>query len=102
MAQQIWTDEDRVFSTTEIGFLVRKHFDLQRRDVWVLSDRPAHTNQSHQPRLYGWCGTTDDISVNAEGLGRVVRVAKNGRARLVRVDVTPAALEALGYPELSE
>lgn len=33
----------------------------------VVSTEPATTNSSHEIRVKGWCGTTNDWSVNAHG-----------------------------------
>ena len=32
-----------------------------------ISTRPALTNMSHEPRVNGWCGTTNDWAVHAHG-----------------------------------
>ena len=70
---------------------------------YELRSTPAHTNQSHEPRLHGWCGTYNDLSTSARGMVRVERMAKNGRAyvRELEGDELAAALEELGYPELA-
>jgi hypothetical protein len=69
-----------------------------------LSDRPAHTNQSREPRLSGWCGSYNDVSTNARGLWRVVEIKANGRAKIEEItgDDLAAALDELGWPELAE
>lgn len=69
---------------------------------WQLRDQPLRTNQSHQPRLVGWCGETDNVSRHARGMVRVTSIAGNGRARIVRLQGAEltAALEQAGYPEL--
>ena len=36
-------------------------------DFIEINSAPALTNSSHEPRIDGWCGTTDDWSVNAHG-----------------------------------
>lgn len=33
----------------------------------IVSTEPATTNSSHETRIKGWCGTTNDWSVNAHG-----------------------------------
>lgn len=89
----IWIDHDYAdHAAGRVGFLVE------------LRSRPAHTNKSHEPRLHGWCGTTDDVSTNAHGMAVVTRVAKNGRALIRRLqdEELAAALEAHGYPDLGE
>ena len=91
----------------EIGFLVRS-VDFNRRnpeDRFSIQRRPEHTNQSHEQRLRGWCGTTNNHARYAEGLARVVRITPGNRAMVLRVDrphEVQQALERLGWPGLSE
>lgn len=88
----------------DVGFLV----ESQKTNVrgcptrYSLRSRPAHTNMSHEPKLKGWCGETNNISITAEGLARVVRVTKNSRAQIVPLqgEEQSRALKTLGYPEL--
>jgi hypothetical protein len=97
---QTWIDGYEL-SVGDIGFLVEVCPE-QRADYCVLQDRPAYTNQSHEPRLYGWCGTTNNVARFGQGVARVIRCAKNGRAcvqALEGAELT-AALEELGFPEL--
>lgn len=65
---------------------------------------PAHTNQSHKPRLRGWCGSWNDTSTYGRGVWEVVRVAKNGRCLLSELDgdEMQAVLDDLGYPDLTD
>jgi hypothetical protein len=101
MAQAIWCDEDDLeVAGSQVGFLVRVVHENERHVRYVLKARPPHTNQSHEPRLRGWCGTSDNIARYGCGLARVSRVTGNGRAQLVRVEPTPEILESLGYPGL--
>jgi hypothetical protein len=100
----LWIDENNAYDheVGRVGFLVsvKPQGRAERLD---LRDRPAHTNQSHEPRLTGWCGETNNVNVHAQGLAEVVRVAKNGRILLRTTedpDAITAALEELGYPEL--
>jgi hypothetical protein len=70
---------------------------------WQLRERPARTNRSAEPRLFGWCGETDNRSVYAHGC--VVVVGTNqarDRARIKSLDGEElrAFLEGDGYPEL--
>lgn len=88
----------------EIGFLVRRVGEnLQQADSYMLQDSPAMTNISREPRLVGWCGETNNVSIYAEGLARVVRVTANKRALIVAVPPAEvaAALDQLGWPELN-
>lgn len=98
----IWTDSDRIEVTgSKVGFLVRHDHLLHGTSVYSLTQRPAHTNRSHEPRLTGWCGSYNDISTHACGLGRISRVTGNDRVQVVAVEATPELLESLGYPELA-
>lgn len=97
-------DDSTPYSLGETGFLVEHSHQLRGSDSLTLREHPTHTNQSHQPRLYGWCGTTNDIAIYARGVWRVTKIAKNGRAMIEQLkgpDLT-AALETLGYPALAE
>ena len=98
-----WIDGETL-SVGDIGFLVsRDHTSSRAPATYHIGARPAHTNSSHQPRLTGWCGETNNVSIHAHGLARVVRTARNGRAQVVALtaEEIPAALETLGYPELA-
>jgi hypothetical protein len=91
------------YEVGQVGFLICRT-DCNHIGVkYSLWDRPAHTNMSHQPKLSGWCGTTNNICLDAHGLARIVRVARNGRALVVGLTdrEQAAALQALGYPDLS-
>lgn len=102
MSKAIWIDSYDVHTErdSDVGFLVQTGHILRGRVRYHLSTRPAHTNLSHEPRLYGWCGTTNDIAKYGKGLATVARRAKNGRVCLRRVEATPEILEELGWPEL--
>ena len=72
---------------------------------YSLRERPARTNQSHEARLEGWCGETDNRSVTADGAWKIVRVnAAGDRAQIVRLEGASLAafLEGDGHPELCE
>lgn len=98
----LWIDQDACCDVADgdVGFLIQRS-PQGRADTYHLRRHPARTNGSHEPKLYGWCGETDNVSVYAEGLARVVKVAKNGRRRVAQVDPTAELLEELGYPELT-
>ncbi|MDD5008565.1 MAG: hypothetical protein PHC68_09255 [Syntrophorhabdaceae bacterium] len=102
----IWIDEFASYSNRvgDIGFLTRSNDENHGNAChYRLSDHASRTNRSHEPRLTGWCGTTNNVSVTACGLARVSRVAKNGRVCLIELtnaDEIAAALEELGYPGL--
>jgi hypothetical protein len=92
------------FEVGEAVFLKRVHHVMDGgRERLVIDSRPAITNQSREPRLFGWCGTTNDVALYGDGVGRVVRVTKNDRAQVKCLfgDEQAAALEELGYPEMA-
>ena len=100
-----WTDHYRAdYSPVgTVGFLARVQDQNHGcAEVYTLTQRPRRTNQSHEPRLNGWCGTTNNVAVFAEGMARVARVTKNERCLLVALspEEQEAALERLGYPGL--
>lgn len=94
----MWID-DASYAVGDIGFLVRTSPQGQS-ERYSLNQRPAHTNRSHEPKLFGWCGETNNVSVDAEGLAEVVKILPSGRAQIKKVEATLERLEALGYPEL--
>jgi hypothetical protein len=96
-----WIGPDESLNVGDVGFLI-EFSNPSKSETWTLRDTPAHTNQSHQPRLHGWCGSWNNTNTNAHGMVKVVKVAKNGRAQVVQLegDELRAALEELGYPEL--
>lgn len=97
-----WIGPDDRLAADMVGFLWCKSNAIQGWDRVTLEDRPPYTNQSHQPRLSGWCGTYNDIATYAQGVWKVVRMARNGRAFIRSLSGTELrdALEELGYPEL--
>lgn len=98
----MWIDGENL-SVGEVGFLVRISNPFSGREWYDLSDRPPYTNQSHQPRPRGWCGTYNNTGTYGEGVWKVTRVAKNGRAQIVEVtgrDDLVAFLDEYGFPEL--
>ena len=99
----MWIGPDETLSAGDVGFLIAQTNVLRSSTRYELRGIPAHTNQSHEPRLHGWCGTYNDLSTGARGVVRVERTAKNGRAfvrELAGGELT-AALDELGYPELT-
>lgn len=79
-----WIDCDSDFGVGDIGYLVSSD-DSNRRawDVLRLYRTPLRTNQSHEERLTGWCGETDNVSRTAKGVWRIVRLNKQGDRALV-------------------
>lgn len=86
----------------DYGFLIKKNHHTHCWMRHELRDTPAYTNQSHEPMLYGWCGSHNDLSTYGAGVVRVVRVAHPGRllVRELEGDALRAVLDELGFPEL--
>ena len=104
MTKTMWIGPDDGVSVGDTGFLIETSNPITGMDNYRLSDLPAHTNQSNQPRLTGWCGTYNDVSTDAVGVWRVESAAKNGRLKIQRLegDDLHAALDELGYPDLAD
>ena len=101
----IWIDEYQCSSVDGVGFLVRiVDNNHGSAESYRLDDRAPCTNMSHEPRLRGWCGETNNVSVYAKGLARISRRTKNGRLCLTPIaqgsEEESSALEELGYPGL--
>lgn len=97
----IWIDGYEL-SVGEVGFLI-ECVPEGRATRYHLNDRPPYTNLSHEPRLHGWCGTTDNVARYGHGMARVTRVARNGRALVVPLhgQELVRALEDAGFPGLA-
>lgn len=99
----IWIDEsdcaEGIGTVGDVGFLV-EHNPQGRATSYSLSLHPARKNMSREPVLEGWCGETNNVSVQARGLAEIVRIARNGRICLECIATTEAELDDLGYPEL--
>ena len=96
----MWIDRDYE-AVGDVGFLVR--IVREGRETYRLRDTPPRTNQSHEPRLTGWCGETDNVSTFGEGMARVTATNVAGERMRVALLTGPelaAALEAAGYPGL--
>ena len=106
MAHPSWIDCDMGSTHIgDIGYLVEVNNANNGRTTWSLRDRPAHTNESHKPRLSGWCGETDNRSVFARGVVQVTDInARQDRARirLLNGDELLEFLAKDGYPDLAE
>jgi hypothetical protein len=97
-----WIGPDENLKLNDVGFLIRFDNSNTGAERWELRDTPACKNISHEPVLNGWCGSYNNISTNATGMSKVVRVARNGRCLVQSIDgqELKAALEELGYPDL--
>lgn len=105
MTKGIWIGQSNdTFQLGEVGFLVRLTNSIKGWDYYQLRPRPATANYSFQPRLHGWCGTTNDTSVYADGMAMVSRVLPNGRAFVIPLEggALQEALESMGFPELGD
>ena len=100
----MWIGPDESLTVGQIGFLIEHSNAFKGWKHYEVRDVPAHTNQSFEPRLHGWCGTYNDRATFAHGMARVERVARNGRAYVRSLEGAELreALEELGYPALAE
>lgn len=87
----------------DVGFLISITDTSNGSERVVLRDNPARTNRTHEPKLVGWCGETNNRSVEAKGMARVTRVTSNGRVLVEPIDGADLqrALDASGYPDLT-
>ena len=99
-----WIGPDDTLTVGTIGFLIEHSNENTGVSRFELRDTPPYTNRSHEPRLTGWCGTWNNVGTYGQGMARVKRLARNGRALVRKLDgdELAAALEELGYPELLE
>lgn len=105
--QTMWIDDvDQEMEEGLTAFLVRVNNGVQGWTRYEMRARPPHTNQSNEPRPFGWCGSWNDASTTGQGVWRVIRVAKStGRVRIRQVTdraELEAFLEECGYPDLIE
>ena len=102
-----WIDTDSINTGTmpkgSPGFLVEIS-PQGKATRYNLRDTPAKTNRSGEAKLTGWCGTTNNVSVDAAGVWKPVKRSLNGERTLIREVTDPveiaAFLEAVGWPEL--
>jgi hypothetical protein len=100
-----WIGPDENLTLGDVGFLIEFSNPMNGGyERFELRDTPACRNQSRKPLLNGWCGSYNDLSTNAHGMGKVVRIAKNKRCLIepLEGDELQAALADLGYPDLCE
>lgn len=89
---------------------IGRHYYLARtldtstgRERWSLRERPCRTNRSGDATLGGWCGETNNLSLYALGVCKIVRLNEAGdRAMVAKVTGAHlgAFLERDGYPGL--
>lgn len=63
----------------------------QGDDSYHLRREPGRTNSSHETRLHGWLGTTNNVAWYAEGC---VRVNEDGRIKKCADDAPEEELSA--------
>lgn len=76
MPNQIWIDHinlDTNIGEMQCGFLGTVS-RLNGAEYAFLSLHPCRTNMSHRARAFGWCGTTNDSALYADGIWRVQRI----------------------------
>ena len=99
-----WIGPNENLQMGDVGFLI-EFSNPQNGGYtrWDLRDIPAYTNQSCRPLLEGWCGSYNNLATFAHGMGKVIRIAKNGRCLVKSLDgdELQAALDNLGYPGLT-
>ena len=103
MKTSYWTGPDYSMSTLgDVGFIAE--YSADSGVTYPISPHPFHKNMSREICLRGWCGSTNDISVQAMGTCRTVQVAKNGRVRVRLLDGQDEvkALAVLGYEGLED
>jgi len=85
-----WIDIYNDVSTSKIGdvgYLVETLNTSNGVRLFSIRDRPLRTNQSREPRLYDWCGETDNKSRYARGAWKIVRLNRAcDRAQIVRLE----------------
>lgn len=64
----------------DVRYLVEVLNTSSGRTSFSLNERPLRTNRSLQPRLWGWCGETDNRSRYARGVVRIASVNQGGRS----------------------
>ena len=98
----MWIDNPSNLEKGDFGFLIQQTNTTTNDHRRLVRIAPARTNPSHDAKLTGWCNDTNHISTYAQGVVRIVRVAKNERAQVVMLqgEQMTDALQNLGYPEL--
>jgi hypothetical protein len=100
---EIWAGPDDSVGHDDVRFVALIEHEIDGGGGhYQLSDHPFCGNQSHAPRLRGWCGSTNNVSTMALGMGQVMEILKNGRVRveLLEGEREIDALGRMGYPEL--
>jgi hypothetical protein len=65
------TENEGTLAVGDVGFVVeRSHEGVDVTQVWKL---PARTNMSHEAKLRGYCGETNNIVITARGACEILR-----------------------------
>lgn len=101
---QKWIDEQEDYGVGDKAFLICFYNENTGGERHTMRNNPARTNQSHEDRLHGWCGSYNNVGTHAEGVVKVVRIAKSGRYLVEEIegDELQEFLEEMGYPDLTE
>lgn len=97
-------NESESICVDDIVFIYEKFISNTGVTTTHISKTPVCTNRSHEPRLYGWCGETNNISYTGIGIGKVKKYYSSGRMKVYAcAKGTPEeqlALDDVGYSEL--
>jgi hypothetical protein len=101
--KNVWIDANE-HEVGDVGFLIETQ-NLnrpQQEPQYHIQNNPGRKNLSGEASLDEWLGNTNNIYRAAHGIGKIVRVTKNGRALVAILNEaeTERALEELGYPDL--
>lgn len=89
----------------DVVFVYEVFFSNTGKSEMRAAKTPRRTNQSREPKLRGWCGETNNVSVTARGLARVSRVFSGTERMQLRIfpkgsKAEQEALSEVGYPDL--
>jgi hypothetical protein len=108
MKAEMWIDtEDSFMELPEgsPGFMIEIS-PQGKENRFVLQSDPGRTNMSHEAKLFGWLGETNNVSRTAHGLWKVIDGSITGsRVKVGRVTDRAEIekfLELVGWPELIE
>jgi len=97
-----WAEENEgALKVGEIGFVVE--VDREGVSRTTIQGRPARTNMSHEARLRGYCGETNNVVITAKGCAEILRRSTRDENRVqVRAlpDADPRVVEL--WEELGE
>ena len=101
----IWTDNKyEQWGVGDVGFVAEWDDTNSRTEGHDFERGPFRKNLSHEPILVGWCGSTNNVSTTALGVGVVTRITNSGdrmRIKMLHGDDLTEALDNLGWPDLA-